>query len=548
MRRVNAQDDRNPLAVRGGGSIPGLPSGKANSYETMVETGTEPTTQDLSAPQLVVLLLSILLVALCGIVYELIIGTVSSYLLGNSVYQFSITIGLFMFAMGVGAYVSKLFTRDLLAAFVGIEIAISLVGGISSLALFLVFPYFYFYKPVMFTLIIAIGVLVGLEIPILTRIISRTQSLRLSIAHVLSLDYVGALIGSVAFPLLFLPHLGLFRSSFVIGLINILVALVNVHAFRNNLKRPVLAGLVSATIAVVLVVFTVMASYVTGYAESRLFVDDVVYRHHSPYQRIILTQSSRTGELRLYLDGHLQFSERDEYRYHEALVHPVMSVPGRRDHVLILGGGDGMAAREALKYGDVQRIDLVDIDRAMTDLCSTFPAIRRINGDSLRDVRVNIHNLDAFVFVRETRTRFHRVIIDLPDPHNESLSKLYAVEFYRILARRLAEGGMVVTQSSSPFLAREAYWCIARTLEAAGFSTYSYHVTVPAFGVWGFNLAAFGQPAPRSFAISVPTRFLSDETVSMAGVFGRDTCRLEVPVNSVFEPKLYQLYLKAVER
>jgi spermidine synthase len=514
----------------------------------MAETHSEPLDQDLSAPQLVILLLSILLVALCGIAYELIIGTVSSYLLGNSVYQFSITIGLFMFAMGVGAYVSKLFIKGLLAAFVGIEIAISLVGGVCSLVLFLVFPYYYFYKPVMYTLIIVIGALVGLEIPILTRIISRTQSLRLSIAHVLSLDYLGALIGSVAFPLLFLPHLGLFRSSFVIGLINIFVAFVNVYAFRNNLKRPLLVGLLSAAIAAGLVGFTVAASYITGYAESRLFVDDVVYRHHSPYQRIILTQSSRTGELRLYLDGHLQFGEKDEYRYHEALVHPVMSVPGPRERVLILGGGDGMVAREVLKYGNVQQIDLVDLDAAVTDLCSTFPAIRRINGDSLRDPRVIIHNLDAFVFVRETRDKFHRVIIDLPDPHNESLSKLYAVEFYRILARRLAEGGLVVTQSSSPFFAREVYWCITRTLEAAGFSTYSYHVAVPAFGVWGFNLAAFGKPPPRSFTISVPTRYLTDEAISAAGVFGRDICRLDGPINSVFEPKLYQLYLKAVER
>lgn len=514
----------------------------------MVTRSDDSEGKDLSPLQLLVLLTSILIVALCGIAYELIIGTVSTYLLGNSVYQFSVTIGFFMFAMGIGAYVSKLFVRDLIRSFVLIEIAISLVGGLCSLILFLVFPYFYFYKPVMFTLIIIIGVLVGLEIPILTRIISQKEALRLSIAHVLSLDYVGALIGSLAFPLLFLPHLGLFRSSFAIGLLNISVALLNIYMFRDKLRHLLAVGFASSVIAAGLIAATVAAGYITGYAEGGLFVDDVLYRHQSPYQRIILTKSARTGDLRLYLDGHVQFSQRDEYRYHEALVHPAMSVPGAGERVLILGGGDGLAAREVLKYPGVTRIDLVDIDPVVTNLCMTFPPIRKLNEDSLRNAKVNIHNTDAFVFVRDTRDTYDRVIIDLPDPHNESLSKLYSVEFYRVLARRISGDGLVVTQSSSPFFAREVFWCIAATLQAAGFSTFSYQVTVPAFGLWGFTLAAFGRPVPERFSIRAPTRFLTDKTIAVAGIFGRDTSRLDVPVNSIFEPKLYDLYLKGVGR
>ncbi|MEW6348138.1 MAG: polyamine aminopropyltransferase [Thermodesulfobacteriota bacterium] len=514
----------------------------------MSHTAPRADQEDLTPSQLVVLLASILVVALCGIAYELIIGTVSSYLLGNSVYQFSITIGLFMFAMGLGAYLSKLLVTELVTGFVLIEIAVSLVGGLCSLVLFLVFPYFSFYRPVMYTLIVVIGALVGLEIPILTRVLTLKQSLRFSIAHVLSLDYVGALIGSIAFPLVLLPHLGLFRSSFAIGLLNILVALFNVHVFQRTLRRPGLIAVLCGAVALALIACTVAATKIGSFAEGRLFADDIVFRHQSPYQRIVVTKSPVNGELRLYLDGHLQFCDRDEHRYHEALVHPVMSASGNRDRVLILGGGDGMAAREVLKYPDVKTIDLVDIDPVITDMSKDFPVIRRANQDSLRDPKVRIHHDDAFVFVRQSRDKFQRVIIDLPDPHNEGLCKLYSAEFYKMLSGCMDQGAMLTTQSSSPFYTREVFWSIAKTLQAAGFSTHSYHVAIPTFGIWGFTLAAKDGPAPNDFKITVPTRFLTRETMVAASIFGRDVGPTEVPVNTLFEPKLYQLYLKALER
>jgi spermidine synthase len=512
----------------------------------MVASQQDSDQQPVSASQFAILLLSIFVVALCGIAYELIIGTVSSYLLGNSVYQFSLTIGLFMFAMGVGAYISKLFIRNLISSFIAIETAISLVGGLCSLILFLVFPFYAFYKPAMFGLIVVIGALVGLEIPILTRILTRKQALRFSIAQVLSLDYVGALIGSLAFPLVLLPHLGLFRSSFAIGLLNISVALMNVWVFRKALRRPIWTSAACALIAALLIVCTGLAQAIAHMAENRLFADEVLYRNHTPYQRIVLTRSARTGAMRLYLDGHIQFWERDEYRYHEALVHPAMSVPGQRRRVLILGGGDGLAAREVLKYPDVDRIDLVDIDPAITRLCSHFPPLQRLNNDSLRNPKVSIHHMDAFIYVQRHKEKFDRVFIDLPDPHNEGLSKLYSVEFYRGLAKRMEEDGVMATQSSSPFFTREVFWAIARTLQAAGFSTHSYQIPVPSFCLWGFTVAAPRGKIPDRFEIGVPTRFLTAEVMAGAAVFGHDTGPVDGPVNSIFEPKLYRLYLKGI--
>ncbi len=503
---------------------------------------------ELSGGQLAVLQLSVLVVALCGIAYELIIATVSSYLLGNSVYQFSITIGLFMFAMGIGSYLTKLMVKNLVSSFVKIEIAVSLVGGVSSMLLFLVFPYRVFYEPAQYVLILVIGTLVGLEIPILTRVLSRSESLRDSIAKVLSLDYIGALIGSVAFPLLLLPYLGLFRSSFSIALLNISVALFNVVVFRDVLRRRKLWMWTTVGIGVALVCGMAFASNVTKLAEGKLYTDRVIYRQHTKYQRIVLTRNEMNGKIRLYLDGHLQFAEVDEYRYHEALVHPVMSLPGSRKRVAILGGGDGMAIREVLKYPDVEHIDLVDLDPEMTRLCNEFPAILRLNQGALTHEKVTVHNTDAFTFIRDAKVAYDRVIIDLPDPHNESLNNLYSVEMYKMVRRALAEDGYMVTQSSSPFFTREAYWAIRNTLRAAGMETFSYHVTVPSFSIWGFNLAAANGPAPDRFEITAPTRFLTSAKMQAASIFEADAAPLEVAVNSVFEPTLYQLYLKGVLR
>lgn len=499
---------------------------------------------DLSQAQLAVLMLSVLIVALCGITYELVIATVSSYLLGNSVYQFSITIGLFMFAMGLGSYVTKRFERDLVSSFVVIEIAVAIVGGICSTLLFAVFPYYAFYKPVMYTLIIVIGALVGMEIPILTRILSRVESLRDSIAHVLSLDYLGALIGSVAFPLLLLPHLGLFRASFAIGLLNVAVVFFTLVVFGSALRKQRVCQAGAAVAALVLAGGIVYSVQIREMAEQRLFGNTVIFYKQTPYQRIILTQSDRSGRLQLYIDGHLQFAENDEHRYHEALVHPVMSLPGPRRNILILGGGDGMAAREVFKYAEVERVDLVDIDPEITRLCDEHAGIRRLNEGALRNPKLHLHHQDADTYIRDAKIRYDRVIIDLPDPHNEALSKLYSETFYRKVQHCLSPRGYFVTQSSSPFATREAYWCIGRTIEAAGMKPVSYHAMVPTFGLWGFHLAcADGKPTPTEFPIAVETRYLTAAVMRTAQVFGRDTGPVaDTTINSVFQPTLYQLY------
>lgn len=495
-----------------------------------------------------ILLFAISVVALCGIVYELIIGTVSSYLLGNSVYQFSVTIGFFMFAMGIGSYLSKFLRGNLIQNFIYVEILLALVGGICSLTLFFAFPFSPgLYQTVMFAFILAIGTLVGLEIPLLTRVLAASSGTRRSIANVMSLDYLGALIGSVAFPLLLLPGLGLLRSSFAIGLINIFVAFLSVVFLRDFLPKPkrlmVLVGIALAFLGGL----TLIGDRLTSIAQQHLYFDKVLWKKQTPYQSLVVTRDWQRKDLRLFIDGHIQFSQTDEYRYHEALVHPVMSLPGKAETILVMGGGDGLAIRELLKYPSVKRIDLVDLDPAMTQMGKSFAPLVKLNKGSMNDPRVHVHNEDAFLFVRREGPAFDRVILDFPDPHNEAIAKLYSVEFYAMLARRMSADGALVTQSSSPFFARRTFWSIAKTLEEDFAAIKSYQISVPAFGLWGFNMAR-KSAGPMSGPIKVSTRFLTDEVMRAAGVFGKDVARpQDVMPNSIFEPKLYQVYLDDLE-
>ena len=502
------------------------------------------TYSKLNKQQAAILLFSILIVALCGIAYQLIISTVSSYLLGNSVYQFSLTIGLFMFSMGVGSYLSKLLSDNLVQNFINVEIAISFFGGISSLLLLMAFPYVHsLYNTVMFSLIFIIGALVGMEIPILMGILSHKQSMRDSIANVMSLDYVGGLIGAVAFPLFLLPHLGLLKSSFAIGLVNIITALINIYFFRQYLSRPKFTMAISVIVLIMLTAFTVFGTRLSSFAEKHLYFDQIIYKKQTPYQRIVVTQTPSKNEHRLYIDGHIQFSSRDEYRYHESLVHPMMSIEGKRQNVLILGGGDGLAIREVLKYNDVELIHLVDIDPEMTKISATLPMLTELNKDSFENEKVTVFNEDAFSFINQAGILYDRVIIDMPDPHNEAINKLYSREFYTMIRKRLSEQALVVSQSSSPFFTHKTFWGIEKTLDAVYDDTLSYHVTIPSFGIWGFNMARAGSEIPTNFRITVDTKYMNDDTMKAAMVFAKDTKKIDVPVNSIMEPKLYQLYL-----
>lgn len=473
------------------------------------------------------LLTSVFAVATCGLIYELLAGTIASYLLGDSVTQFSIIIGTYLFAMGVGSWCSRYVKRDELRLFIRVEILVALVGGWSAAGLFLLFPLVEQFRPILYGLVFVIGFLVGLEIPLLMRILRDRFDFSETVSNVLTFDYVGALAASLLFPLLLVPHLGLIRTGLMFGLLNVSVALLLL------LLVPSRASLMRERILALVVMMSLIAGLLTAeriqrWSEIAAYGERVIYATSSPYQRLVLTRHD--DDIRLYLNGNLQFSSRDEYRYHEALVHPAMGRVAHPANVLILGGGDGLAAREVFRHPGVRHVTLVDLDPAMTRLFSQTGLLRALNRDALTDKRMHVVNADAFRWVRETKARFDVIIVDFPDPVDFSVGKLYTETFYRMLRPHLAPGGMAVVQSTSPLVAPAAFWTVAQTLEAAGFQTRPYHVYVPSFGEWGFILAGLVDPGTTTRLLP-GNRFLSDATARQALVFPPDMTRRPVPVN-----------------
>jgi spermidine synthase len=278
----------------------------------------------------------------------------------------------------------------------------------------------------------------------------------------------------------------------------------------------------------------------TDLAEEGLYADTVVFAKTTPYQRIVLTRSH--SGFQLFLNSNLQFSSVDEYRYHEALVHPAMALHPKARRALVLGGGDGLAVREILKHEQLQQVVLVDIDPEMTRLAAENPLLRELNAGALRSARVQVVNRDALIWLAEGEDRFDVAFVDFPDPHNYSLGKLYTARFYSLLRRRLhPETGVAAVQTTSPLMARKSYWCILKTLEAAGFHVHPYHALVPSFGEWGFALAATRAFEPPSDVLP-GLRSLDARTLAALFVLGPDLAKVETEVNRLNNQALVHYY------
>ena len=485
------------------------------------------------------LLASVFAIATCGLTYELIAGTLASYLLGDSVTQFSTIIGAYLFAMGIGSYLTKFISRQEVALFIQVELLIGVVGGSSAGLLFVLFAEVSSFRVLLYSIVVIIGVLVGLEIPLLLRILKDRLEFKDLVSQVFTFDYVGALLASLLFPLVLVPHLGLVRSSFLFGILNVLVALFTLHLLRRQVTwARSLRGVGWLALAGLGTGFG-FSEKLLAWSEKNAYVDTVIFARSTPYQRIVITREA--SDLRLYLNNNLQFSSRDEYRYHEALVHPGLArLPAPRD-VLVLGGGDGIAVREVLKYPTVTNITLVDLDPEMTRLFSTQELLLRINESALLSPRVHITNADAFTWLKSNTHQFDFVIADFPDPSNFSLGKLFTTAFYARLRPALRPGGAVVVQCTSPWVARKSFWCVDQTLRVSGFVTEPYHLYVPSFGEWGFILASL---KPLDNALHLPTnlKFISEADVRDLFHFPPDMGPLPVEANRLNNQTLVRYF------
>lgn len=485
--------------------------------------------------------LTVLVIATCGLVYELVAGTLASYVLGDSVTQFSTVIGVYLSALGLGSYLSRYVQRGLARRFIEIELAVALVGGASAPMLFLSFAHLpQFFRPVLYAIVLLVGTLVGLEIPLVLRILKEAVDFKELVAKVLTYDYLGALLASLLFPIFLVPQLGLVRTSLLFGIANAAVGLWSTWLFE-----PLLGVTRDLRIkgVVTLLVLTAGFAYgerLTELAEEGLYADPVVFARTTPYQRIVITRS-RSG-FQLFLNSNLQFSSVDEYRYHEALVHPAMALRPEARHALVLGGGDGLAVREILKYPGIEQVVLVDLDPEMTRLAAENPLLRELNGGALHSPRVKVVNQDALIWLGQGDERFDVAFVDFPDPHNFSLGKLYTKHFYSLLKRRLdPDLGMAAVQTTSPLMARKSYWCILGTLEAAGFQVRPYHALVPSFGEWGFALA--GQRPFDAPARVIPgLRSLDAGSLATLFVLAPDMARVPTEINRLNNQVLVHYY------
>ena len=484
-------------------------------------------------------------------VTEYTLATLASYLLGNSILQWTVVISLMLFSMGLGSRYSRKYKTDLLDRFTLTEFGLSFLCTFSAMFCFWISAYTIHFGLVVYGVACMIGFMTGLEIPLITRINESYESLRENISSVMEYDYYGALLGGALFAFVLLPFLGLTYTPVLIGSLNLLVASLILWTFPDHLTRPSILNIQFAVLLMASILAFAVAKPIILYGEQHKYKDKIVYQEQTRYQKIVVTQWK--DDYWLFINGSTQFSTYDEERYHEPLVHPLLGLIKERKDILLLGGGDGLAAREILKYPDVENLTLVDLDPAMTQLARQDKIFLSINKGSLNDPRVRVINQDAYQFIKNSVDLYDAVIIDLPDPKSVSLSLLYSLGFYKMVEKHLKPFGAMVTQSTSPLYSPEAFLCIKKTMEAAGFSTLPYQNSVPSMGLWGWILGVRqkAMPAQRlkqdltalEFA-DIKTRFLNrDAMISMAH-FGKGLFEKEAQIepNTQFDHNILKYY------
>lgn len=500
-----------------------------------------------------ILKMAIFATGLSGIVAEYILSTLATYFLGDSVLQWTLIVSIMMFSMGLGSRISKHFQGNLLQIFIFIEFGLSILVAYSSIAAYTAAAFTIYTSAIIYTLSIAIGLFIGMEIPLVIRLNNSFEILRINISSVMEQDYYGSLAGGLFFAFIGLPYLGITFTPFVLGMVNFIVAFSLFLILRPKIKKRVrisiqLAGFFVAT-AIISGFF--LAKPIILFGEQKKYKDKIIYEEQSRYQKIVLTQWK--DFYWLFINGNEQLSTLDEAMYHEPLVHTVMRSVRYPQQVLILGGGDGCAAREVLKYKQTEQITLVDLDPVMTELAKTHPAMVEMNKNSLIDPKVTIINSDAYKFLSETNRFYDVIIIDLPDPKTVELGRLYSKEFYMICNRHLRPGGAMITQAGSPYYATKAFQCIEKTVDAADFTAIPLHNQILTMGEWGWILGI--KKGEKESVIEhlqkltfgdIETKWINNEAMKLITSFGKDYYGInvgKVEVNKIHNPVLYKYYL-----
>jgi spermidine synthase len=483
-------------------------------------------------------------IAIGGIIYELMLSTATSFLIGDATKSYSLGVGLSLFGMGVGSLVAVKLFKNPLKNFMRTELLLSLLGGTSILVLFAAYSLTPFYWLIFVLLSVGIGMLIGFEIPLVMETYKHLkQKQTVFLTRILAADYIGALAGSLLFPFILLPYVGLVRSALIMGLINLSVVVLLL--VRSGKRFSGWLRFATFLVMALLAILTAAATTIEQALATRSYQDQVVYYQTTEYQKIILTK--RQDDVRLYLNDQLQFSARDEARYHETLVHSAMTKAPHIHNVLVLGGGDGMAAREVLKYSDVESVTLVDIDPAITTLATEQWQLKKLNKGSLADERVQVKNDDATQFIRHASQTYDVIIADLVDPANDRIARLYSTDFYRDIHKKLAKDGVFITQATSSYFTPHAFDIIANNVEQVFGRSTKLSENVPSFGEWGF-VSNLPKEAISRRALP-PTRFVTDSSLLQAQNVPSDQHgKVSQEVSSILTPTLHFAYNKDMAR
>ncbi|OSC37522.1 polyamine aminopropyltransferase [Mycobacterium decipiens] len=491
------------------------------------------------------LLAAVAACAACGLIYELALLTLSTSLNGGGIVATSLIVAGYIAALGLGALLVKPLLAHAAVAFIAVEALLGIIGGLSAAALYVAFAFIDGSTLVLAVGTALIGGLVGAEVPLLMTLLQRGRvagaaDAGRTLANLNAADYLGALVGGLVWPFVLLPQLGMIRGAAATGMVNLVAAaIVSIFLLRRIVStRQLVTALCALSTALgLLITLLVRAHDIETTSRQQLYADPIIAYRHSTYQEIVVTR--RGEDLRLYLDGGLQFSTRDEYRYTESLVYPALRDGARS--VLVLGGGDGLAAHELLRQPGVQQIVQVELDPAVIELART--TMREANGGSLDDPRVHVVIDDAMSWLRGTGVgRFDAVIVDLPDPDTPALGRLYSTEFYALASRALAPGGLLVAQAGSPYSTPTAFWRTISTIQSAGYAVTPYHVHVPTFGDWGFALASRGDTAPPAAlpGDAPPLRFLDQQVLDAATVFSGDIAPRTLVPSTLEHPRIVE--------
>jgi spermidine synthase len=411
-----------------------------------------------------------------------------------------------------------------------------------------------------------------MEIPLIARIREATYGHHL--AHnagtIYGADYIGAGVGAAIW-VIFMLHIEISQAAALTATLNLVAGFVFLLRFRKHLKhiKTILVGH-GGLLVLVILIFQFGGGW-QKQMQNMLYLDKVVYQTQTPYQNLTFTERQLGGSLpsvyNFYINGRLQFSTLDEQIYHEFLVHPAMQTSNNHEKVLIIGGGDGLALREVLKWKP-KSVTLIDLDPKLVSLFQ-YPEkqlpkalankVKQLTQNSFNNPRVTAIHDDAFIAIDkllQEKQIFNTIIVDLPDPSHPDLNKMYSVNFYYRLNNLLNGDGVIVIQSTSPFHAKNAFISIGKTVKKAQFEQVEqYHQNVPSFGEWGWTIAVKkGLPVSERLQsvgeIAVTTRWATIELLKGGFTFNKGFYdqKEKVKINYLGSNQLYQYHQKAWER